>query len=207
LADPLTLAAALVAVDCRRAGNGRRDLSRASGDYLSNRPRRAHRPGFGRGYAHLHWVGGPGRIDIYLEGMVPSRTGLLLIDSLLAGDWMVWRSAFSHIILPATILGFFSLAYIARMTRSFMLEQLSQEFVTTARVKGVPEYLVIWRHAFRPIRVQLVTVIGLSFAQLLEGSVMIETVFSWPGIGNFLTSALLNADMNSVLGATLSHCC
>ncbi|MFG1495353.1 ABC transporter permease [Saccharospirillum sp. HFRX-1] len=154
-------------------------------------------------YAHLHWVGGPGRIDIYLEGMVPTRTGLLLIDSLLAGDWMVWRSAFSHIILPATILGFFSLAYIARMTRSFMLEQLSQEFVTTARVKGVPEYLVIWRHAFRPIRVQLVTVIGLSFAQLLEGSVMIETVFSWPGIGNFLTNALLNADMNSVLGATL----
>lgn len=154
-------------------------------------------------YAHLHWVGGPGRIDIYLEGMVPRRSGLLLIDSLVAGDWMVWRSAFSHLILPATILGFFSLAYIARMTRSFMLEQLSQEFVTTARVKGVPEYQVIWRHAFRPIRVQLVTVIGLSFAQLLEGSVMIETVFSWPGIGNFLTNALLNADMNSVLGATL----
>jgi peptide/nickel transport system permease protein len=63
--------------------------------------------------------------------------------------------------------------------------------------------VVIWRHAFRPIRIQLVTVIGLSFAQLLEGSVMIETVFSWPGIGNYLTSALLNADMNSVLGATL----
>jgi peptide/nickel transport system permease protein len=89
------------------------------------------------------------------------------------------------------------------MTRSFMLEQLSQEYVVTARVKGAPERVVIWRHAFRPIRIQLVTVIGLSFAQLLEGSVMIETVFSWPGIGNYLTSALLNADMNSVLGATL----
>lgn len=154
-------------------------------------------------YAKLRWVGGPGRIDLFLDGMVPVRTGLLLIDSALAGNWNAWRSAASHIVLPATILGFFSLAYIARMTRSFMLEQLGQEFITTARVKGVPERVVIWRHAFRPIRVQLVTVIGLSYAGLLEGSVMIETVFSWPGIGNYLTTALLNADMNAVLGATL----
>lgn len=154
-------------------------------------------------YAKLQWVGGPGRVDIFLEGLVPNVTGMLLIDSLLAGDFDVFRSAWSHIVLPAFILGFFSLAYISRMTRSFMLEQLSQEYITTARVKGVPEHVVLWRHAFRPIRVQLITVIGLSFAQLLEGSVMIETVFSWPGIGNFLTNALLNADMNSVLGATL----
>jgi peptide/nickel transport system permease protein len=154
-------------------------------------------------YAKLRWVGGPGRIDIFLDGMVPVRTGLLLVDSLLAGNRAAFRSAFSHIILPATILGFFSLAYIARMTRSFMLEQLGQEFITTARVKGVPERVILWRHAFRPIRVQLVTVIGLSYAGLLEGSVMIETVFSWPGIGNYLTTGLFNADMNAVLGATL----
>ena len=154
-------------------------------------------------YANLRWVGGPGRIDFFLDGMVPTRTGLLLIDSLLDGNGEAFRSAFSHIILPAFILGFFALAYIARMTRSFMLEQLGQEFITTARVKGVPERLILWRHAFRPIRVQLITVIGLSYAGLLEGSVMIETVFSWPGIGNYLTTALLNADMNAVLGATL----
>lgn len=154
-------------------------------------------------YAKLRWVGGPGRIDIFMDGMVPVRTGLLLIDTLLAGDLRAFRSAWSHIVLPATILGFFSLAYIARMTRSFMLEQLGQEYITTARVKGAPERVIIWRHAFRPIRVQLVTVIGLSYAGLLEGSVMIETVFSWPGIGNYLTTALLNADMNAVLGATL----
>ena len=154
-------------------------------------------------YAKLRWVGGPVRIDLFLDGMVPVRTGLLLVDSAIAGNWAAFQSAVSHIVLPATILGFFSLAYIARMTRSFMLEQLGQEFITTARVKGVPERVVIWRHAFRPIRVQLVTVIGLSYAGLLEGSVMIETVFSWPGIGNYLTTALLNADMNAVLGATL----
>lgn len=154
-------------------------------------------------YATLGWVGGPGRIDFFLDGMVPSKTGLLLVDSALDGNWEAFRSAFSHIVLPAMILGFFSLAYIARMTRSFMLEQLSQEFITTARVKGVPERLILWRHAFRPIRVPLITVIGLSYAGLLEGSVMIEIVFSWPGIGNYLTTALLNADMNAVLGATL----
>ena len=154
-------------------------------------------------YARLQWVSGPGRIDIYYDGLVPPVTGLMLVDSLLAGDTQVFMNAVQHLILPASILGFFSLAYIARMTRSFMLDQLSQEYVTTARVKGVAERQVIWRHAFRPILVPLITVIGLSYAGLLEGSVMIETVFSWPGIGNYLTNALLNADMNAVLGATL----
>ena len=154
-------------------------------------------------YARLGWVAGPGRIDVFYDGLVPPVTGLILVDSLIAGDWAIFGNAVSHLILPASILGFFSLAYIARMTRSFMLDQLGQEFITTARVKGVPERRVLWVHAFRPIRVPLITVIGLSYAGLLEGSVMIETVFSWPGIGNYLTTALLNADMNAVLGATL----
>ncbi|MCY1739253.1 ABC transporter permease [Ensifer sp. SL37] len=154
-------------------------------------------------YAKLKWVGGPGRVDIFYDGMVSPVTGLILVDSIIAGEWEIFRNAVWHLILPASCLGFFSLAYIARMTRSFMLDQLSQEYVTTARVKGVPERLVIWRHAFRPIRVPLITVIGLSYAGLLEGSVMIETIFSWPGIGNYLTVALLNADMSAVLGSTL----
>jgi len=154
-------------------------------------------------YARLRWVGGPGRLDIFYDGLVPPVTGVILIDSLIAGDIDIFWNAVTHLVLPASVLGFFSLAYIARMTRSFMLDQLSQEYVTTARVKGVPERVVVWRHAFNPIRVPLITVIGLSYAGLLEGSVMIETVFSWPGIGNYLTTALLNADMNAVLGATL----
>jgi peptide/nickel transport system permease protein len=154
-------------------------------------------------YAKLKWVGGPGRVDVFYDGIVPPVTGLLLVDSLIAGEFDIFKNAIWHLLLPACVLGFFSLAYIARMTRSFMLDQLAQEYVTTARVKGVPERLVIWRHAFRPIRVPLITVLGLSYAGLLEGSVMIETVFSWPGIGNYLTTALLNADMNAVLGATL----
>jgi peptide/nickel transport system permease protein len=154
-------------------------------------------------YGILGWVNGPGRIGIFYDGVVPVRTNLLLIDAALAGDWAAWRSAFGHIILPASILGYFSLAYISRMTRSFMLEQLSSEYVTTARVKGMSERQVIWGHAFRNIRVQLITVIALSYANLLEGSVLTEIVFSWPGIGSYITTALLAADMNAVLGGTV----
>lgn len=154
-------------------------------------------------YARLGWVAGPGRVDVFYDGLVDPVTGLLLVDSLLAGDGDVFANALSHVALPALILGFFSLATIARMTRSLMLDQLGQEYVTTARVKGLPERRVVWVHAFGPIRVPLITVIGLSYAGLLEGSVMIETVFTWPGIGNYLTTALFNADMNAVLGATL----
>lgn len=89
------------------------------------------------------------------------------------------------------------------MTRSFMLEQMSAEYITAARVKGMSEWRVIWGHAFRNIRVQLVTVIALSYASLLEGSVLTEIIFSWPGIGSYITTALLSADMNAVLGGTV----
>ncbi|WP_321792530.1 ABC transporter permease [Caballeronia sp. J97] len=154
-------------------------------------------------YARLHWVSGPGRIDPVYDGMVDTRTGSLLIDSAIAGEWDVFRNAFSHIALPAGVLAFYSIAYLSRMTRSFMLEQLSQEYVTTARAKGLSERRVIWRHAFGNIAVPLLTVIALAYSYLLEGSVLTEIVFAWPGIGSYLTGALLNADMNAVLGSTL----
>jgi peptide/nickel transport system permease protein len=95
------------------------------------------------------------------------------------------------------------MAYISRMTRSFMLNELAQEYITTARVKGVAEWRVIWIHALRNAAVPLVTVIALSYASLLEGSVLTETVFAWPGLGQYLTNSLQNADMNAVLGGTL----
>lgn len=154
-------------------------------------------------YGILGWVGGPGRQDILYDGMIQTRTGLLLVDTALAGDWGAFRDAFSHIILPASLLGYFSLAYISRMTRSFMLEQLSAEYITTARVKGLPEWRVIWGHALRNIAVPLITVIALSFGSLLEGSVLTEIIFSWPGIGSYITKTLLAGDMNAVLGGTI----
>jgi peptide/nickel transport system permease protein len=137
-------------------------------------------------YAKLDWVAGPGRIDISFEYAVNPMTGLLLVDSAMQGQWDAFKNAFSHLILPASLLGYFSMAYISRMTRSFMLNELSQEYVTTARVKGVPEWRVIWCHALRNAAVPLVTVIALSYASLLEGSVLTETVFSWPGLGQYL---------------------
>ena len=154
-------------------------------------------------YGILGWVAGPGRLSIFYQGMVEPITGMLLVDSLIRGEWAVFRDAFSHIILPASLLGYFSLAYISRMTRSFMLEQLSAEYVTTARVKGLSEWQVIWGHAFRNIRIQLVTVIALAYANLLEGSVLTEIIFAWPGLGSYITTSLLANDMNSVLGGTI----
>ncbi len=154
-------------------------------------------------YADLGWVAGPGRLDVAYDDIIEPTTGLILVDSLLAGEWEVFVNALRHIILPASLLGYFSLAYISRMTRSFMLEQLRQEYVVTARVKGLGERRVIWRHAFGNVMLPLVTVVALSYASLLEGSVLTETVFAWPGIGSYITNSLLNADMNAVLGGTI----
>lgn len=154
-------------------------------------------------YAKLDWVPGPGRLDIFYEDLVPVVTGVILIDAAVAGDWQVWKNALSHLILPASILGYFSLAYISRMTRSLMLDQLSQEYITTARAKGLSEVRVIWLHALGNTAVPLITVVALSYATLLEGSVLTETVFAWPGLGLYITNSLLQADMNAVLGGTI----
>ena len=142
-------------------------------------------------------------MDIIYDGMIEPVTGMILIDSVLAGEWDMFRNAISHIILPASMLGYYSLAYISRMTRSFMLEQLSQEYITTARVKGMSEARVVWRHALGNVLVPLITVIALSYAALLEGSVLTETVFAWPGLGFYITTALMSADMAAVLGGTI----
>ncbi len=154
-------------------------------------------------YAWLGWAGGIGRIGLAYEGTVPTVTGLLLVDALWAGDGAAFRSALRHLMLPACVLGLHSLAYLSRMTRAFMLAQLSQEYVTTARVKGLSEREVVWGHAFRNIRVQLLTIVALAYGGLLEGAVLVETVFGWPGFGSYLTGSLLLGDMNAVMGSVL----
>ncbi len=154
-------------------------------------------------YAKLGWVAGPGRIDVAFEYSVPVVSGLLLLDAALAGEWQAFGNAVSHLALPASLLGYFSLAYISRMTRSFMLNELAQEYIVAARAKGLSEARIIWRHALRNAMVPLVTVIALSYAGLLEGSVLTETVFAWPGLGLYITNSLQNADMNAVLGGTI----
>ena len=154
-------------------------------------------------YATLGWVGGPGRIDVLYEFDIEPMTGFLLLDTALRGQWEVFGNVFSHVILPASILGFSALAYISRMTRSFMIEQLGQEYVVAARVKGLSWARTVWIHAFRNIAVQVVTVVALSYAFLLEGAVLTETVFAWPGFGHYLVAGLLAGDMNAVLACVL----
>jgi peptide/nickel transport system permease protein len=154
-------------------------------------------------YAVLEIAPGPGRQDIIYQDMVPHVTGLLTVDALIAGDWGAFWDALAHMVQPVLILAYFSMAYITRMTRAFMLDALHGEYVITARAKGLSPSTVIWRHAFPNVGVQLVTVLALTYAGLLEGAVVTETVFSWPGLGQYLTVSLMNADMNPVIGATL----
>lgn len=158
-------------------------------------------------YGQLDWVAGPGRLDptydMMMEFTLTSYTGMILIDSALNGAWDVFGNAVSHIILPAGLLGYVSMAYISRMTRSFMMNELGQEYITTAQVKGMPEWRVIWVHAMKNVLVPLITVIALSYAYLLEGSVLTETIFAWPGLGSYITDALFSADMPAVLGGTV----
>ncbi|WP_431323239.1 ABC transporter permease [Rhizobium sp. YTU87027] len=154
-------------------------------------------------YAGLNWVGGPGRIDVFYEGLVAPQTGLLLVDSLLQKETEIFWNAAAHIILPAAILAYAAMAYITRMTRSFTLEQLSQDYVIAARAKGVGPARTVTRHVLPNIAVQLITILAISYGGLLEGAVVTEIVFSWPGIGQYMTNALMIGDMNAVVAGTI----
>src|SRR5215510_5498993 len=154
-------------------------------------------------YAKMDWLPGPGRLDFGYEDMITPVTGLMTVDTLIAGDTDLFKNALAHLILPASLLGYFSLAYISRMTRSLMLGQLRQEYILTARVKGVPERRIIWKHAMGNILVPLLTVIALSYGNLLEGSVLTETVFAWHGIGLYITDSIFGQDLPAVMGGTI----
>jgi peptide/nickel transport system permease protein len=154
-------------------------------------------------YAKLSWLPGPGRLDFGYEDVVTPITGLMTVDTLLAGDYDMFQNAVAHLILPASLLGYFSLAYISRMTRSLMLSQLSQEYILTARVKGVSERRIVWKHAMGNILVPLLTVVALSYGTLLEGSVLTETVFTWHGLGLYITDSIFGQDLPAVMGGTI----
>lgn len=154
-------------------------------------------------YFKLDWLPGPGRLDFGYEDFVTPVTGMMTIDTLIAGDMDMFKNALAHLVMPASLLGYFSLAYISRMTRSLMLGQLRQEYILTARVKGVSEQRVIWKHALRNVLVPLITVVALSYGGLLEGSVLTETVFAWRGLGLYITDSIFGQDMPAVLGGTI----
>jgi peptide/nickel transport system permease protein len=153
-------------------------------------------------YYRLDWLPAAGRLDFFT--FPPDRiTGMYLLDSILTGNWEVFWDALRHILLPAFCLGYLATASIARTTRASMLDVLKQEYITTAKAKGLKKRTVINRHGLRNSLIPTVTIIGLTFGSLLEGAVLTETVFSWPGLGRYITQGLLNLDYNSVMGGTL----
>jgi dipeptide transport system permease protein len=149
----------------------------------------------------LGWTPVSGRIAVqyYIEPV----TGFLLIDTLLDGDFGAFRSALSHLVLPAIVLGTVPLAVIARMTRSAMLEVLGEDYIRTARAKGVPYVRVVAIHALRNALIPVVTVIGLQVGVLVTGAILTETIFSWPGVGKWLIEGINRRDYPVLQGGTL----
>ncbi|GAA5784621.1 peptide ABC transporter permease [Chitiniphilus shinanonensis] len=150
---------------------------------------------------HLGWTPVSGRLDIEFD--IPPVTGLMLVDTLLSGDSGAFASALEHLILPAIVLGTIPLAVVARMTRSAMLEVLREDYIRTARAKGLSRTRVILKHALRNALMPVVTVIGLQVGTMLAGAVLTETIFSWPGIGKWLIDAISRRDYPVVQGGIL----
>jgi peptide/nickel transport system permease protein len=153
-------------------------------------------------YVRLGVLPGPGQLNIYTAPPAPI-TGMVAVDALLTGNWPALRDALAHLVLPAVVLGYYQTGLITRMTRGSLLEVLRQDYVRTARAKGVSERSVIMLHALRNALLPTVTVVGLAFGGLLSGAVLTETIFSWPGIGRYATNSVTNVDIPAVLGVTL----
>ena len=152
---------------------------------------------------YLGWTPVSGRIG--LQYFFKPVTGFMLIDSLLSGKPGAFTSALSHLILPSIVLATIPLAVIARQTRSAMLEVLGEDYVRTARAKGLAPRRVIGLHAFRNALIPVVTTIGLQVGTLMAGAILTETIFSWPGIGKYFITAALNRDYGLVLGTTILY--
>jgi len=153
-------------------------------------------------YFKLNLVPGPGQLDIFLS-RPPTVTRLITVDALLAGDFATLWNALGHLLLPAVVLGSHALVGIARITRASMLEVLGQDYVKVARAKGLAERTVVLKHALRNGLLPIITVIGIYYGGLLEGAVLTETVFAWPGLGRYATSAILSQDFAAIMGVTI----
>ncbi len=151
-------------------------------------------------YSWLNWLPGSGRLD---ASPPPSLTGFLLIDTIAAGDLRAFADAVSHLALPVLTLALLDMGSIARLVRGQMVEVLQEEYIRVARASGLPNGVVIFRHALRNGLIPLVTVLGLSLAQMLYGSVVIESVFAWPGTGNYVVGAIFNLDFPVIMGFAL----
>jgi peptide/nickel transport system permease protein len=154
------------------------------------------------GFYRLGWFPGADRLD---PGVTPppSVTRLYSIDALLAGDWSLFAQALHHLVLPALVLAAFNVSLLTRYTRSAVLEVAGNDYVRAARAKGLPERVVVVRYILRAALPSVVTVLGLVFANVLTGAVLVEKIFSWPGIGQYAYQAAVNLDVPAVAGVSL----
>jgi peptide/nickel transport system permease protein len=153
-------------------------------------------------FVRLSWLPSGGRLDV--GQMAPAHvTGLYTIDALLQGDVDTAWSALLHLVLPAGVLAIYNTALIARITRASVLEVIGQDYIRAARAKGLPERLVIRRHILRAAVVPVITIGGLAFANVMTGSVLVESIFSWPGVGQFAYQSAINLDRPAIMGACL----
>ena len=153
-------------------------------------------------FYRLGWFPSGGRLD---PGTLdpPHVTGFFTIDALLAGQWGVAGEAFHHLVLPALVLAAFNVSLLARYTRSSVLEVMGNDYVRAARAKGVPEAVVLWRYVLRAALPAIITVIGLLFANILTGAVLVENIFAWPGLGQYAYQAAINLDVPAIAGVSL----
>ena len=153
-------------------------------------------------YFTLKIAPGPGRVDARV-GAPDLVTGLFLVDSLITNNMAAFKSSLAHLVLPSIVLGWFTLALITRITRSSLIEVFQQDYIRTARAKGLREQSVVFKHALQNAMIPLVTVMGLAFAGLMTGAIMTETIFAWPGIGRYAVESSVNLDFPSLMGTTL----
>ncbi len=134
---------------------------------------------------------------------LPRITGLYLPDALLARNWPFLISAFKHLILPATCLSFASLVVITRMMRANMLEVMREDYITTVKSYGFPNRKVIYKYALRNALIPTITIVSLSYGYALAGTFLVETIFSWPGLGRYVTLSIVNSDYPAIMGTVL----
>jgi peptide/nickel transport system permease protein len=150
----------------------------------------------------LNWLPGTGRLDPVVSPP-PTYTGFYTVDALIAGQWSVAWNAFQHLVLPALVLAAYNIGLLTRYTRSAVLEVISNDYVRSARAKGLAEHTVILRHVLRAALPAVITVIGLAFANVMTGAVLVENIFSWPGIGQYAYRSATTLDLPAIMGVSL----
>jgi len=150
----------------------------------------------------LNWFPGGGRLDP-ADVSPPHLTGMYTFDALAAGKWSTFTDAFRHLVLPALVLALFNVGLLTRYARSAVLEVIGNDYVQAARAKGLPESTVVARHVLRAAMTSLITVIGLAFANVMTGAVLVENIFAWPGIGQYAYHSSTSLDLPAIMGVSL----